>query len=46
MFAFYTFLSRLLQLSFRVYFVNNIIRGGAKVLRGGAEKFRRGAKST
>ena len=26
-----------------MYFVNNIIRGGVKVLRGGAENFRRGA---
>ena len=33
-------------MSFKVYFVNSIIRGGAKVLRGGAQNSRRGAKSS
>ena len=35
--AFYTFLSSLYNCLFKIYFVNNIIRGDAKVLRGGAE---------
>ena len=46
------FFIKLVQSSFKNYFVNNMIwggakvlRGGAKVLRGGAENFRRGAKS-
>ena len=43
--AFYNFLSSLYNCFFKIYFVYNITRGGAKVLRGGAENFRRGAKS-
>ena len=33
-------------MSFKVYFVNSIIRGGAKVLRGGAQNSRRGAQNS
>ena len=40
------FLSSLYNCVLKIYFVNNVIRGGAKVLKGGAENFRRGAKSS
>ena len=43
--AFYTFLSGLCN-CLLIFFVNNIIKGGAKVFRGVAENFRGGAKST